>query len=162
MNIAVFGIGYVGVVSAACLAVRGHRVWGVDVNPDKVERLNAGFSPIVEPGVEEELTLGVGIGTTAREPGSSFSFALVTDTHIGSDLAYTNQGDEVTLSGVSREIAMSSPDLVVNLGDILDFHEYGFNTPPPTGSITREAYLNYRAAFGSTLSYAAHFGVLGG
>jgi 3',5'-cyclic AMP phosphodiesterase CpdA len=120
---------------------------------------------IVELGAEadaEELVLGEGIATTARAPGSSFSFALVSDTHIGADLAFTNQGDEGTLAAVSREIATASPDLVVNLGDILDFHEYGFVVPPPDGAITRTAYRNYRKTFGSTLSYAAHYGVLGG
>ena len=37
-------------------------MWGVDVNPDKVERLNAGFSPIVEPGVEERIKKSVSAG----------------------------------------------------------------------------------------------------
>ena len=36
MNITVIGLGYVGTVSAACLACKGHRVWGADINPDKV------------------------------------------------------------------------------------------------------------------------------
>jgi GDP-mannose 6-dehydrogenase len=46
--VSVFGLGYVGCVSAACLASRGHRVVGVDVNPDKVESLQQGRSPVVE------------------------------------------------------------------------------------------------------------------
>jgi GDP-mannose 6-dehydrogenase len=47
-SVSVFGLGYVGCVSAACFASRGHRVIGVDVNPDKVEALRQGRSPVVE------------------------------------------------------------------------------------------------------------------
>jgi GDP-mannose 6-dehydrogenase len=53
MNISVFGLGYVGSVSAACFAADGHTVVGVDVNPDKVASIEEGRSPIVETGLEE-------------------------------------------------------------------------------------------------------------
>lgn len=59
MNVSVFGLGYVGCVSIACLSKLGHRVWGVDVNSDKVQMMNAGKSPIIEPGVTELLAAGV-------------------------------------------------------------------------------------------------------
>jgi GDP-mannose 6-dehydrogenase len=53
MNISIFGLGYVGVVSLGCLAQNGHRVIGVDVNAPKVELINKGESPIVERGIGE-------------------------------------------------------------------------------------------------------------
>jgi GDP-mannose 6-dehydrogenase len=62
MKVSVFGLGYVGSVSAASLASDGHEVIGVDVNVDKVRTVNAGRSPIVEPGLNELLALGVAEG----------------------------------------------------------------------------------------------------
>jgi GDP-mannose 6-dehydrogenase len=52
-SISVFGLGYVGTVTAACLAHKGHHVIGVDLSPAKVEALQAGRSPIVEPKVSD-------------------------------------------------------------------------------------------------------------
>lgn len=53
MKLSVFGIGYVGCVSAACFAKAGHTVTGVDINPIKVEIINSGKTPIVEDGISE-------------------------------------------------------------------------------------------------------------
>jgi GDP-mannose 6-dehydrogenase len=55
MNISVFGLGYVGSVTAACFAEKGHRVIGVEVNPDKLALFQAGRSPLFEPGLAELL-----------------------------------------------------------------------------------------------------------
>ncbi|MDT5040000.1 MAG: GDP-mannose 6-dehydrogenase, partial [Actinoplanes sp.] len=53
MRISVFGLGYVGSVSAACLAARGHEVVGVDVNPTKVELMRRGRASVVEEQIGE-------------------------------------------------------------------------------------------------------------
>ncbi len=53
MNLCIVGTGYVGLVSAACFAEMGNHVVCVDVNPNVVDRLNAGFVHIFEPGLED-------------------------------------------------------------------------------------------------------------
>ena len=52
MNVCVFGVGYVGLVQGAVLAEAGHDVICVDINPSKIQQLNAGEIPIHEPGLE--------------------------------------------------------------------------------------------------------------
>lgn len=57
-RISVFGLGYVGAVTAACLAEAGHRVVGVDANPAKVRTLESGRAPVLEPGLEDLVAAG--------------------------------------------------------------------------------------------------------
>jgi GDP-mannose 6-dehydrogenase len=62
MRISIFGLGYVGAVCAGCLSARGHEVIGVDVSQTKIDLINQGKSPIVEPGLAELLQAGVNSG----------------------------------------------------------------------------------------------------
>ncbi|HEY3487636.1 MAG TPA: UDP-glucose/GDP-mannose dehydrogenase family protein [Gammaproteobacteria bacterium] len=62
MRISIFGIGYVGAVCCGALAVRGHKVIGIDVAAAKVDLVNQGISPIVEPGLQELLAQGISSG----------------------------------------------------------------------------------------------------
>jgi GDP-mannose 6-dehydrogenase len=62
MRIAVFGLGYVGTVTGACLARMGHEVWGVDVSPEKVRMICEGQSPVLERGLDRLVSLAVRAG----------------------------------------------------------------------------------------------------
>ncbi|HTT54275.1 MAG TPA: nucleotide sugar dehydrogenase [Streptosporangiaceae bacterium] len=62
MRVAVLGLGYVGTVTAACLAANGHDVWGVDVDAAKIAEIRAGRSPVVEPGLAELVAQAVASG----------------------------------------------------------------------------------------------------
>ncbi len=62
MKISVLGLGYVGTVAAGCLAQQGHEVIGVDVEPAKVQMINAGRSPIIEKDIGDILGRQVAAG----------------------------------------------------------------------------------------------------
>ena len=62
MDVAIMGAGYVGLVTAACLAHLGHDVTCVDVDPARVGRLERGDLPIREPGLDELVTEGLSRG----------------------------------------------------------------------------------------------------
>jgi len=62
MRISIFGLGYVGAVCAGCLSARGHEIVGVDISAVKIDMINDGKAPIVEPGLEALLLQGVRMG----------------------------------------------------------------------------------------------------
>ena len=78
MKIAVFGLGYVGCVTGACLARAGHTVIGVDINPVKVDIVNRGECPIVEPGLPELVA-----EVTRADNNSGGRLEATTDSTIG-------------------------------------------------------------------------------
>jgi 3',5'-cyclic AMP phosphodiesterase CpdA len=115
-------------------------------------------------------SLYVGSAITTRPPGSTFTFAAMADSHIeprdpippGSTVGpepYSFM--ESTLRAVAADIAVAEPDFIVNMGDLLDYHLFGFNDPPPDSAWARLAYLNYRRMMGDTIGRAAHFPVIG-
>ncbi len=62
MKISVFGLGYVGAVSMACLARDGHELLGVDVDPVKLDLIKSGRSPIIEDGIQQLMQQVVAAG----------------------------------------------------------------------------------------------------
>lgn len=79
MRISIFGLGYVGAVCAGCLSARGHEVVGVDVSKAKIDLINQGKSPIVEPGLEELLAQGIQNG---RLRGTNDFAQAIRDTEV--------------------------------------------------------------------------------
>jgi GDP-mannose 6-dehydrogenase len=74
-TVSVFGLGYVGCVSAACFSKQGHSVIGVDVSPAKVEMINAGKATIVEEGIGELVAAMVQSGRLRATTGAARAVA---------------------------------------------------------------------------------------
>src|SRR5262245_60120237 len=106
MNVAVFGLGYVGSVSAAALAADGHHVVGVDVNPDKVAALNAGVSPIVEPGLDDLIRTSAAAGSVraTTSPAEAVGGADLSLICVGTPSRRNGSLDLTYLTRVSEEI----------------------------------------------------------
>ncbi|HWN17728.1 MAG TPA: nucleotide sugar dehydrogenase [Gemmatimonadales bacterium] len=107
MNISVFGLGYVGAVTAGCLAKRGHSIVGVDVQPQKVELFNAGVPPIVEPGLAELLKEAKDAGllkatTSAEEAICDTEVSIIC---VGTPSKVTGGLDLSYVRGVAQQIA---------------------------------------------------------
>ncbi len=106
MKISVFGLGYVGSVTAACFADKGHDVIGVEVNADKLALFRAGKTPLFDPGLAELLAKVHGAGrfdatsdATKAIGNSSLSFICV-----GTPSKKGGQADLSHVEHVSREI----------------------------------------------------------
>jgi GDP-mannose 6-dehydrogenase len=104
MKVALFGLGYVGSVTATCLAARGHRVAGIDIATDKVEALAAGRPSVLEPGLDALVVEAVGSGALRATVSTQYGLA-------GSDLSIVCVGTpsapngSTDLSQVTRVVA---------------------------------------------------------
>jgi hypothetical protein len=128
------------------------------------------LAPPVDGGDAGAAPLYLGSAATAPPPGTPFTFAAIADSHIeprdpvppGDTVIYDGYASmEETLLSVIGQVAIAKPDFVINLGDMLDYHLFGFNIPPPDAAWARLAYLNYRRLLGDTVANAAHFPVIG-
>jgi GDP-mannose 6-dehydrogenase len=155
MNVSVFGLGYVGCVSAACLARDGHSVVGVDVSADKVAMINSGRSPIIEPGLEPLIRRLV---HNRRLSATTDAEAAVRD----ADLALVCVGTpdvghgQPDLDGLSR---VASSIGAACAGRTRPFTVVVRSTVPPgTNDVVRERVLAAAAADGAvpTLRFASN------
>jgi GDP-mannose 6-dehydrogenase len=111
-RISIFGLGYVGAVSAGCFAERGHPVVGVDVSDVKVATLAAGKSPIMEAGLEELLTKHAKAGrltatTDAARAVATTDLSLVC---VGTPSAPDGTPDVSSVSRVCEQIGRAMRD----------------------------------------------------
>src|SRR5580658_766469 len=106
MKISVFGLGYVGSVTAACLADRNHDVIGVEVNPDKLALFRTGQTPLFEPGLAELLAQvhGAGRFTVTASAAEAIQNTRVSFVCVGTPSRKGGQADLSHVEHVSREI----------------------------------------------------------
>src|SRR5688572_21960972 len=107
MRVSVFGLGYVGCVTAACLARAGHQVVGADINGEKVSMVNGGQSPLVEPGLGELLREVVAADrlratTSTAEAVAQSDVALIC---VGTPSRSNGQLDILAIQRVAESIA---------------------------------------------------------
>jgi UDPglucose 6-dehydrogenase len=117
-QICVIGVGYVGLVTAACFADLGNRVVALDVDEKRVENLKQGIMPIYEPGLEELVTRNTKAGrlsfTTSYEEGlEGAEFAFIA---VGTPSGVDGNADLQYVDSAARSIArnMKAPLLIIN------------------------------------------------
>ena len=151
MNVTLFGLGYVGSVTAACLAGRGHRVVGVDTDLGKVDALNAGLPPVLEPGLDD-LLAGV-VATGALRATGSVSEGLA-----DSDLSLICVG---TPSAPNGSTDLSYVRRVVHeIGSVLAGssrpHTVVIRSTVPPGTVEEVVVPELEAASGRTVGVDLH------
>jgi GDP-mannose 6-dehydrogenase len=109
MRIAIYGLGYVGLTAAGCLTKQGHHVVGVDVNEAKIAQLNAGVSPITEPGLDVLLAEAVSAGAleAVGNVGDRLASCEMAIVCVGTPSAADGSHDLSHIVQVSRQIASS-------------------------------------------------------
>ena len=110
MKIAIYGLGYVGLTGAICLASEGHEVVGVDVSDDKVRKIMAGASPIKEPGLDGMLAEALAKGrlrctTDPAQPAPWCEIAIVC---VGTPSAPDGAHNMRDIAEVTRQIAVAA------------------------------------------------------
>lgn len=118
MKLSIFGAGYVGLVSSACLAEVGHNVVCVDVDPVKVEHLNLGIIPIWEPGLEALVRRNVKEGRLRfiNDTAQAVQHGLVQFIAVGTPPGEDGSADMQYVLAVAKTIATHMTDyrVIVN------------------------------------------------
>jgi GDP-mannose 6-dehydrogenase len=132
VRVGVYGLGYVGCVSAACLGRDGHDVFGVDVNHEKVARVRAGKSPVIEPRVEELLqeTLSTGRLHASTDPSEVVGLTDVSLVCVGTP---SNQNGSLNLEYIEAVCA----EIGRALGAVPGYHVVVIRSTVLPGTVER-------------------------
>ena len=130
MRVSILGLGYVGTVSAACLASRGHRVVGVDVEPTKVDAINSGRAPVIEPGLDDLIRRTVASGALSAQTDPE-------DAVLGTDVSLVCVGTPGKSNGALdiRHLARVSEQIGRALGRARDRHVVTYRSTMLPGTI---------------------------
>jgi len=115
MNIAIFGTGYVGLVTGVCLAEAGHNVYCVDVDREKIKLLNSGQIPIFEPGLKDLVRSNLATGQIHFTTDASLAIkkAIALMIAVGTPMDKDGSADLQYVITVGRTIAENMDDLKV-------------------------------------------------
>lgn len=150
MRISIFGVGYVGAVSSACLASLGHEVVAVDVSAEKVAMVNAGRSPIVEESIDELIAGAVATGRLRATTDVAEAIAAT-------DVSFISVGTPSAADGSVSMVAVHA--VLVAIGRALGSKGAGHavvmrsTVPPGTAedlaipTLERESGLNHGVGF---------------
>jgi UDP-glucose 6-dehydrogenase len=111
--IGVIGVGWVGLVSAACFAELGHHVWCRDIDAAKVESLRAGRVPIYEPGLEDMVTRNLERLHFELEVGPLMQHARLLFVCVDTPPTYSGDADLSRVEAVIEELPASSEHAIV-------------------------------------------------
>lgn len=157
-KICVFGIGYVGTVSAACLARDGHEVVAVDVNHEKVETLNRGTSPIIEPRLDESI---YDVVRSGRLRATTDSAAAVLSTDISLICVGTPSQENGSLE--TSFVQRVAQEIGENIGKCTNFHSVVMRSTMLPGTMEKvvipilERSSGKRAGQGFGIAYFPEF-----
>src|SRR5262245_27504078 len=134
MKVAVFGLGYVGSVTAACLAANGHEVWGVDVDTAKVDPIGQGRSPVVEPGLDELIAKAVASGAlhATTDPRAALDRADVSVVCVGTPSSPSGGTDLTLIRNAVKDIAEASRAVAA---PATGFHTVVIRSTVPPGTV---------------------------
>ncbi|MEO8040682.1 MAG: nucleotide sugar dehydrogenase [Betaproteobacteria bacterium] len=112
MNISIFGLGYVGAVSLACLARDGHRVIGVDIDPAKLDLIKEGKTPVVEEGMVDLMAAVVASGrvSVTNDVAQALHASEVSLVCVGTPSAANGSQDQGALIRVAEQMGAALRD----------------------------------------------------